>query len=52
MRTYFGGKQNQMGAKEKYNDLYYVAVAPSKPPHMVKYRSEDKDGFLFGEFRN
>jgi len=45
MKNYFGGKQNQMGAKEKYSDLYYVSVAKCDP---VKYREEDKKTYLFG----
>jgi hypothetical protein len=49
MKTYFGGKQNQMGAKEKYSDLYYVSLAASdKPVNQLEYRKDDKKSYLFG----
>ena len=41
-----------MGAKEKYTDNYYVSVAPSKPPHMVEFRKDEKKTYLFGDFKS
>ena len=51
-RSYVGGKQNMLGAKEKYSDAYYVGSDTTNVPYNESLtRKEQRDRFLFGHFK-
>lgn len=50
--TYVGGKQNQLGAKEKYGDLYYVQIDMSDLEDRRKRDRDGKEAILFGNFKS
>ena len=50
-RTFTGGKANTLEGSLKFKDLYYVAADPSQPPHLFKFRSDEKETFLHGQFK-
>ena len=40
------------GDKEKFIDNHYVTADPSEPPMLHRFRQEDKETFLFGQFKS
>ena len=47
------GFQKYPGApeKEKFKEFHYVSADPSKPPMLHQFRDEDKETYIFGNFK-